>query len=161
MNFAAGVAENFPSSQSLHAPTPAETLYFPATHAEHDPPAGPEKPALQVQLVLVEPPDDMESSGQSMHGDIPVKSLYVPAMHAAQVPPRGPEYPALHLQAANSVLCPGEVAFPGHGRHVESDVAPTVAEYLPAKQLLHAPAPREFLYVPAPHAVHVCPLEPG
>ncbi len=67
----------------------------------------------------------------------------------------------LHLQAANAVLCPGEVAFPGHVRHVETDVAPTVAEYVPAEQLVHTPDPGEFLYCPAKHGVHVCPLVPG
>ena len=96
-----------------------------------------------------------------MHADAPVKSLYVPAMHGAHVPPSGPEYPALHLQAVNAALCPGEVAFPGQVIHVESDVAPTVEEYVPAEQLLHAPTPGEFLYCPAKHGVHVCPLEPG
>ena len=114
-----------------------------------------------MQLVLIELPDEMEFCGQSMHWDAPVKSLYFPAMHGVHVPPSGPECPALHLQAANAVLCSSELALSGHGRHVETDVAPTVAEYSPAKQLLHAPAPGEFLYCPATHAVHVCPLEPG
>ena len=104
---------------------------------------------------------ESEFIGQLMHWDAPVKSVYFPAMHGAHVPPSGPEFPVLHLQAANAVLCSFELALSGHGRHVESDVAPTVAEYFLAKQLLHAPAPGEFLYFPATHAVQVCPLEPG
>jgi hypothetical protein len=99
--------------------------------------------------------------GQSMHCDAPVNTLYVPAIHGAHVPPSAPEYPALHLQAANSVLCSFELALSGHVRHVETDVAPTVAEYVCASQLLHTPAPGEFLYFPATHAVQFCPLEPG
>ena len=115
-----------------------------------------------MQLVKLElPADEMEFVGQSMHADAPVNTLYFPASHGAHVPPSGPEYPALHLQAANAELCPCEVAFPGHVRHVESDVAPKVAEYFCASQLLHSPTPEECLYFPAPQAVHVSPLEPG
>jgi hypothetical protein len=35
----------------VHAADPVNALYFPATHAEHVPPSGPENPALQVQSV--------------------------------------------------------------------------------------------------------------
>ena len=106
-------------------------------------------------------PGEWEFIGHPMHCDAPVNTLYVPAPHGAHVPPSGPEYPALHLQAANAALCSFELALSGHVRHVETDVAPTVEEYVPAEQLLQTPAPVEFLYFPATHAVHVCPLEPG
>ena len=104
---------------------------------------------------------EWENVGHPLHCNGPGNTLYVPAPHGAHVPPSGPEYPALHLQAANAALCSFELALSGHVRHVEFDVAPTVEEYFPAKQLLHAPAPEEFLYCPAKHGVHVCPLEPG
>ena len=104
---------------------------------------------------------EFEYAGHPMHWDGPIDTLYVPAMHGAHVPPSGPEFPVLHLQAANAVLCSFELALSGHGRHVDTDVAPTVAEYFCASQLLHAPAPAETLYCPAKHGVQVCPLEPG
>ncbi len=105
--------------------------------------------------------DEFEYVGQLTHCDAPVNTLYVPAMHGAHVPPSGPEYPALHLQAGNAKLPVSALAFAGHSTHVALDVAPTVAEYFCASQLLQSPAPGEFLYFPATHAVQVCPLEPG
>jgi hypothetical protein len=158
---APSVKEYVPASQSLHAPTPAETLYVPGTHCVHASPAGPQEPALQVQFVLVELPSgewENQLVRQSMHSDGPVKSLYLPAMHGAHV---GPEYPALHLQAVGAALPVGALAFPGHSTHVESDVAPTVAEYFRASQLMHGSDPAESLYFPATHAMHSCPLVPG
>jgi hypothetical protein len=98
------VKEYVPASQSLHASTPAETLYVPGTHCVHASPAGPQEPALQVQFVLVElPSGEWENHlvGQTLHSDGPVKSLYLPAMHGAHV---GPEYPALHWHCVKAVL---------------------------------------------------------
>ena len=43
--------EYVPVPQSVHAADPVNVLYFPAAHAMHVPPAGPENPALQVQFV--------------------------------------------------------------------------------------------------------------
>ena len=84
-------------------------MYFPASHTVHAPPSGPEKPALQVQLVKAElPAGELEFVGQVMHVEIavtvveyvpapqsvqladPVDVLYFPATHAVQVPPLGP-----------------------------------------------------------------------
>ncbi len=45
-------------------------------------------------------------------------------------------------------------------RHVSATEAPTVVEYLPAAQLVHAAEPVTLLYVPAAHAEHVPPLGP-
>ncbi len=116
---------------------------------------------MQMQFVIsMLALDECEFIGHPMHSDGPVKSLYFPSSHGAHVPPSGPEYPALHLQDVNAVLCSSELAFPGHVEHVETDVAPTVAEYFPAKQLLHSPTPEEFLNFPATHAVHTPPSGP-
>jgi hypothetical protein len=56
------------------------------------------------------------------------------------------------MQAANPVSAVEE--FSGHERHA---VAPSVAEYVPAEQLLHAPTPAENLYFPAVHTAHLPP----
>jgi hypothetical protein len=41
--------------------------------------------------------------------------------------------------------------------HVVATVAPTVVEYVPAPQSVHAAEPVAILYFPAAHAVHVFP----
>ena len=43
--------EYLPAAQSAHAAGPGSVLYFPAAHAEHVPPLGPEYPVLQTQIV--------------------------------------------------------------------------------------------------------------
>ncbi len=84
--------------------------YFPDTHVAQLPPAGPENPALHVQLVEAKlPTGELEFDGQakhvefaptaveyvpapqSMHRADPVDVLYFPATHAVQVPPSAPE----------------------------------------------------------------------
>jgi hypothetical protein len=53
------VEEYLPASQSVHALVPMVCLYLPKTHAVHDPPSGPENPALHLQLVItVDPATD-------------------------------------------------------------------------------------------------------
>ena len=88
------VEEYVPAAQSLHSTAPAESLYFPAPHSAHTPPAGPEEPALQVQFVTIElPADEVEKYlvGQSMQMDDPAEFVYFPASHGMHVPPSGPE----------------------------------------------------------------------
>ena len=64
---AAVAIEYFPGSQSVQLLFPL-ILYFPAAQAAHGPPTGPEKPALQIQLVNAGAPlRDPESSGQGKH----------------------------------------------------------------------------------------------
>ena len=86
--------------------------YFPDKQVAQLPPAGPEYPALHVQLVEVKlPTGELEFDGhalhvelaeaptaveyvpapQSMHRADPVDVLYFPATHAAHAPPSGPE----------------------------------------------------------------------
>jgi hypothetical protein len=49
--------------------------------------------------------------------------------------------PALHAQLETAVLPSGEFELAGHATQVAADVAPTVVEYVPAPQLVHAAEP--------------------
>ena len=58
-------AEYLPAPQSRHAAEPVPILYFPAPHAVHAPPSGPEKPATHTQSVAASlPVVDCELAGQ-------------------------------------------------------------------------------------------------
>jgi hypothetical protein len=48
--------EYFPALQSVHVAVPIVCLNLPAMHAKHDPPFGPENPALHWQLVIAVAP---------------------------------------------------------------------------------------------------------
>ena len=50
---APAAAEYVPAPQSVQVAVPVNVLYFPATHAVHGPPSGPENPALQVHAVTL------------------------------------------------------------------------------------------------------------
>jgi hypothetical protein len=66
--------------------------------------------------------------------------------------PSSPVYPALQpdpIQAALDVLAMGEMEPKEHSRHDATAVAPAVAEYVPAGQLLQTALPVSLLYVPA------------
>jgi hypothetical protein len=41
-------ARNVPSAHVMHSPGPTKFLYVPSSQGKHGPPAGPEKPALQL-----------------------------------------------------------------------------------------------------------------
>ena len=76
-----------PTLQSTHAVDPASALYLPATHNEHEPPSGPEEPALQVQAVAMRlPTGELEFDGQVSHVAAPGLGLKVPAPHDVHVP---------------------------------------------------------------------------
>lgn len=103
-------------------------------------------------------------TSQSRHVAAPVTILYFPATQPTHVPPLGPVYPRLQRHEPIAVspedVCP---EFDGQGRQVLSAVAPTVAEYLPATQSVHAALPATGLYFPAAHKVHdpTGPVEPA
>ncbi len=95
--------EYVPAPQSVHSEDPVSALYFPATHAVHEPPSGPVHPALQVQLVKAAlPTGELEFDRQALHVKLaaveyvpapqsvhttnPVEDLYFPARHAVHVP---------------------------------------------------------------------------
>jgi hypothetical protein len=60
--------EYVPAVQLLHAASPVDALYFPASQAVHVPPFGPVEPALQVQLVKAGlPAGELVSDGQGRH----------------------------------------------------------------------------------------------
>ena len=86
--------------------------------------------------------------------------MYCPAGQGVHEPPVGPLYPALHTHAATDVLALGELEFAVHVRQVDSSVAPTVDEYFPAAQSVHAALPVPILYLPAAHAEHTPPSGP-
>ncbi len=55
-----------PAAQSEQVAVPVNALYFPATHAVHEPPSGPENPALQAQLVKPRlPAGELEFAGHA------------------------------------------------------------------------------------------------
>ena len=65
---------------------------------------------------------------QSLHSADPVISLYFPATQAVQFSPSCPEYPMLQVQLVKDGLPEGERELGGQARHVDSEVAATVAE---------------------------------
>jgi hypothetical protein len=83
----------------------------------------------------------------------------VPASHKVQLSPLGPVEPASQMQSVCSSLAAGALEFVGHVWQT-FDVAPTVVEYSPAKQLVHKASPVVTLYVPASHKAHDPPLGP-
>jgi hypothetical protein len=129
--------------------------------AEQDPPAGPDQPALQVQLVFtVLPIGESEPAGQSSQLPNPVTLLYFPATQAAHGPPSGPDEPALQVQLVKSVLPAGEFELDGQTLHVELVEAPSAVEYVPAPQAVHIADPVNALYFPATQAAHGPPSGP-
>jgi hypothetical protein len=135
------------AGQLVHACDPTALLYVPATHAPHEPPSGPEYPALHLQPVasmhgVHVPP---EKNGQLVHGPEPVALFHLATSHAVQTPPSGPVKLALQVQLVSAVLVLGEVEFAGHARQVAVVVAAGVAEYVAAEQAVHAAEPVTFL----------------
>lgn len=168
-------AEYVPAPQSVHATLPLLVLYFPATHAVHTPPLGPDDPALQEQPAIAElDAAEVEFTGHTIQTDEtvaptvveyvppgqleqtpdPVTSLYLPATQPEQTPPFGPVNPALQVQAALAELETGAFAFEGHARQVDEALAPTVTEYVVVPQSVHAALPALVLYFPATHRTH-------
>ena len=150
--------EYVPATQSEQVAAPVDDLYFPATHAAHEPPFGPVYPVLQLQLVkaalpsgeleleldpgqarqveLAEAPTAVEylPAEQSEQAAVPVNALYFPATQAAHGAPLGPVDPALQVQFIKAALPAGELEFDGQARHDKLDATPTAVEYFPAAQ---------------------------
>ena len=85
-----------------------------------------------------------------------------PVTHVVHVPPSGPVDPLLHLQLDTDELPAGEFEFVGHEPlHVEMEMAPDSAEYVPALQSVHTTDPVEVLYLPATHAGQATPAGPA
>jgi hypothetical protein len=167
---AATVDEYVPAEQSEHTADPVNSLYFPATHAEHSPLSGPVCPTLQVHTMLdvgefelaghvthaaaaVAPTvDEYVPDEQSEHADDPVTSLYFPATQAEHCAPSAPVYPALHVHVVE-VLDPTVDEYDLEG-HCKQTVAPFVSMYFAASQSVHATLPMFPLYFPAIHSSH-------
>ncbi len=91
---------------------------------------------------------------QTVHATLPLLVLYLPATHPEHGPPFAPVYPALQTQAAAAELWLGEVELSGQPTQISTAVAPTVTEYVPAPQSVHAALPALVLYLPATHSAH-------
>jgi len=98
--------------------------------------------------------------GHAVQDAFPVSVLYVPAIHKIHAVPSGPDEPLLHVQSTSLLLAAGASERAGHKRHVSTVVAASVVEYRPAAQFKHAASPVTFLYLPATHDKHCCPLRP-
>jgi hypothetical protein len=86
------VVENLPAMQSVHTTEPFSALYFPATHAKHVPPSGPQYPASQLQAVAAVCPitESPEFALQAVQAAEPLSGLYVSAAHAEHRSPYAP-----------------------------------------------------------------------
>jgi len=98
--------------------------------------------------------------GQAVQDTFPVCGLYLPAIHKTHAMPSGPDEPLLHVQSISLLLATGALERAGHKTHVSTVVAASVVEYRPAAQFKHAASPVTFLYLPATHKAHCCPLRP-
>jgi len=179
--------EKDPAVQVVHDALPVMSLYFPSTHATHEPPFGPEKPVLQAQAAIAElETGEIELEGQFEHVPTPAAE-YFPAPQAVHtVEPATEKDPA--VQVVHDAL---PVVFlyapPEHATHeppfgpekpalqMQAAIAELEAgdiefegqighvdtpapEYDPAKQSVHDALPNA-LYFPAAHAAkHVSPL---
>ena len=108
---------------------------------------------------------EYESAAQAVHTTLPLLVLYVPAKHAEHTPldmstPPNSWYPALHEQALMLELDAAAPEFEGQDKHVDRALAPTVTEYAPVAQSVHAALPVLVLYLPASHVEHTPPSGP-
>jgi hypothetical protein len=85
--------EYLPETQSVHVSEPGAALNFPATHCVHNPPLGPDEPALQMQAAKAElPAGASELDGHSKHVEsaaAPTVVEYLPesqSVHVGTVP---------------------------------------------------------------------------
>ena len=76
---------------------------------------------------------------------------YEPVAQAVHVPEVISMKPTLHVQEVTTELGLGELEFAGHAIHVVAMIAPTVVEYVPTAQSVHAALPVPILYFPAAH----------
>ena len=101
-----------------------------------------------------------KSTPQNVQAMEPALSLYDPASHAKHSPPFAPVNPWLQRHVLETLLPPGESEFAGQSVHMPEAEAPTLVEYFPAIQSVHATVPLSALYFPATHAEHVPPSGP-
>jgi hypothetical protein len=109
---------------------------------------------IHVEEVVAPTATEYKPTPQSVHATLPLLVLYFPATHPKHTPPSGPVNPALQVQAAITELDAAELEFNGHDTHVAEAVAPTVTEYEPTPQSVHATLPLTVLYLPATQSEH-------
>ena len=104
-------------------------------------------------------PTDVEylPETQFVHVSDPAGVLNFPATHCVQVLPSDPVEPGLQVQAAKAEVPAGASEYDGQTKHVESEIAPIAAEYVPAIQSAQCADPIELLYFPATHSVQSPP----
>jgi len=148
MHATLATADNLPASHAIHVSlidAPRVLEYLPAEQATH-------------AASLIAPAEVRYfPAPHSVHTMLPVASLNFPAEHFVHVPPSGHHAPALHVQLVETELPKGQLESVGHVEHVDSVVAPSTAENLPAAQSLQVLAPASALYLPAAQLVHAGP----
>lgn len=121
----------------------------------------PELPALHWQTLLTAARCGCaEFSIQGVQSADPGLGLNVDTGHAEHVPPLVPVCPALHTQLVETELPAGELADAGQLVHALAAVAPTVARYVSAVQLVQTAGPGAVLNLPTAHARHAPPSGP-
>ena len=162
------VAANFPAAQavqSLPASDPAgEDL--PAAQLMHTSPAAANLPAAQAvqSLPAFDPAGEDLPAAQLVHtpdDEAPVVGEKVPTAQLVHTPPVTANLPAAQLVQSVAASDPaGEDLPAAQLMHAADDKAPSVTEYVPALQSLHACVPGAPLNVPAAHGAHALPLGP-
>ena len=101
------------------------------------------------------------------HTPLPTPALYLPASQTTQLPLAALVKPLWHRQSASWLLPAATVVLPvAHAEHAAADVAPgfpAKLAYLPTSQFAHVEttvAPTVAENLPATHAVHAAPLAP-
>lgn len=90
---------------------------------------------------------------QFEHASCASRGLNVPGRHCVQ-PSSSCRKPTLHWQKSFDMLATTDVEFPGHSKHVSTDVALLCAEYVFATQEVHSAEPKVSLYLPSWHEEH-------
>jgi len=138
-------AEHKVSGHAVHPVVPAIRLYFPGTHAVHDPWSGPEYPASQTQRSnVVAFKSDDECVGHARQVLAPYSALYVS---------RGQSTHTLGDDAPTTVeYWPAE--------QLLHSACPGATLYLPATHCVQFAYPNEILCLPGTHCVHGPPTGP-
>jgi len=81
---------------------------------------------------------------------------HIPGAHAVWTSLVGQEYPA--VQVVEEVDPAAQNVPAVHAVHVADELAPAVAEYVPAAHVIHADWPVPLVYDPAAHCVRTPPV---
>jgi len=153
-----------PGEHSTHVPPPPLAPAEPALHLqsfEASLPGGDnELDGQEVQKLEDDAPEPAQNvpAEQSRQADDAELPWYLPGEHDTHVtpPPLAPAEPALHLQSFEASLPAGDNELDGQEVHILDETAPDVGEYFPPKHDVQVPtvAPTAAEYVPAMQLVH-------